>query len=158
MKLTPFKSDEYHYLIDWITTPKFNYQWGGPAFNFPLTYEQIEKHCSNQDISPFLFHCEGQLAGYIEFRKMPSNSCRICRVLILEGFRGKGVAKEMLQLLISTAKQETGCNKFSLSVFEHNTAAVQLYTSLGFNLTERTVRPENLCGKTWVALEMEARL
>jgi RimJ/RimL family protein N-acetyltransferase len=158
MELTPFKSTDYQLLVDWIESTHFNYQWGGPAYTFPLTIEQITAHCANREIFPFLFHSQGQIAGYAEFRKMPDGSCRICRVLILKDHRGNGLASEMLRLVIKEAKMETHCTKFSLSVFEHNTTAISLYKSLGFKVLSTEIRPETVCGKTWVAVEMEARL
>lgn len=158
MELTNFQEKDYYFLPAWIKSTEFNFQWGGPAFSFPLTIEQVASHCSKPDIYPFLFQVQGQVAGYIEFRRMPTDSCRICRVLVLESHRGKGLAKEMLKLVISNAKKETGYDKFSLSVFQHNTAAVALYKSMGFEITSTEVRPEKISDKTWVALEMEARL
>lgn len=157
MELVPFTPTHYQDLIAWISSPELNYQWGGPVYDFPLTIEQISNHCEKPDIFPFLFLVEGEVAGFIEFRRASDTLCRICRVLILDPFKGRGLAKEMVSLLIKEAKLATNCSEFSLCVFDHNEAAKSLYQSLGFQVASSEKSSEKIFGRYWIALEMAAK-
>lgn len=157
MELVPFESSHYSLLMDWISSPELNYQWGGPAYTYPLTEEQISTHCSDPDTFPFLFRVHGQYAGFIEYRKLDPVTCRICRVLVIDSFQGQGLSKSMLRLVMERAKQQTNCHTFSLCVFDHNEAAKALYKSLGFETVSVEKRPEKICNEYWTAVEMVAR-
>ena len=46
LKIEPFSSNDFQQLIDWIPDSSFALQWGGPAFTYPLTIEQLENYVS----------------------------------------------------------------------------------------------------------------
>ncbi|USD42681.1 GNAT family N-acetyltransferase [Vibrio sp. SCSIO 43135] len=158
MELIPFEPKDYPLLIDWIPSAEFNYQWGGPAYQYPLTIEQITRHCDDDTIFPYLFKVRGVIAGYIELRKINSTTCRLCRVLILDSHQGLGLSKSMLSLAILKAKSDHQCTALTLCVFEHNAVAISLYTSLGFSVTSVKTGEQEVCGRHWTGVEMVASI
>ncbi|HGS4580407.1 TPA: GNAT family N-acetyltransferase, partial [Vibrio cholerae] len=54
MNLEEFQESDFDLLIKWIDSDELNYLWGGPAYVFPLTYEQIHSHCSKAEVFPYL--------------------------------------------------------------------------------------------------------
>lgn len=58
LKLEPFSQADFQQLIDWIPGASFALQWGGPAFTYPLTVEQLEnylKDASTVNASKYIF-------------------------------------------------------------------------------------------------------
>lgn len=74
-----------------------------------------------------------RIHGYILTRQEP-DSTLIVKMLTDKGSRGTGVGGKMLDHIISKG------NPLSLNVRSHNTPAISLYKSKGFNVAE--VRPE----------------
>ncbi|MDF2154579.1 GNAT family protein [Vibrio sp. CAU 1672] len=158
MELVPFERSDYQLLVTWIDSEQLNYQWGGPAYTYPLTQAKIARHCANPDISPYLFRIRDERAGFVELRKMSAGCYRICRVFIADPYRGRGHAKQMLTRLIEKVQAEFDCQRLSLSVFEHNQAALSCYVSLGFEVVSTSRGQEPVCGRIWNSIEMEKTL
>ncbi|MGF1701457.1 GNAT family N-acetyltransferase [Photobacterium makurazakiensis] len=158
MVLEQFKEKDYEQLIQWIDSAELNYQWGGPAYDFPLTIEQIADHCAQPDITPYLFKIEGENIGFVELLKVSSTQYRLCRVFIAEPFRRRGLATTMLEDVIIKAKSQFDCVEVSLAVFEHNHRAKRCYESLGFEtyLEETGFQAPN--GDSWDLALMEKRI
>lgn len=155
MKLVPFEERHYPTLINWITTPELNYQWGGPNYAFPLTLEQIQTHCLKSDIHPYLLCVDDKSVGFVELREVAPGSIRFCRVFISNQYHGQGLAKKMLTLAMDKAVTELSCKVLSLSVFRHNQVALNLYRSLGFTEINSNRADEFKFNKRWVSVEME---
>lgn len=43
VELKFFEPSDFMQLIEWIDSPRFLFQWGGPAFEYPLTETQLKK-------------------------------------------------------------------------------------------------------------------
>ncbi|MEZ8096931.1 GNAT family N-acetyltransferase [Photobacterium swingsii] len=149
MKLSPFDQQDYHQLIKWIMSAETNYLWGGPVFSYPLDTEQIRIHCKQHQVFPFLLTRSGIKLGYVELYQESHDHFRICRVFIADEYRGQGLAKQMLTLLIDKAVNTLNAKQVSLAVFDHNHAAKECYLSLGFEITslEKGIRSFN--GEPW---------
>lgn len=158
MALRAFIRSDYERLINWIDSDELNYQWGGPTFDFPLNAYQISQHCAQPDVWPFMFSVSGESVGYAELFKTSEYHFRICRVFIAKPFRGQGIANQMLCQLIQLATSEYRADALSLAVFEHNTAAIRCYESLGFVVTSRESGMRSFSGESWVLLRMEKSL
>ncbi len=153
--LLPFEEEHYPYLVEWIDDKKINYLWGGPAYQYPLTLEQIASHCDQDKYHPFLFIHQGEPAGYVELFHEKENEYRICRVLISHAWRGRGLANVMLQELMDKAESEYACKRLGLGVFQHNTSAIKCYQSLGFEVVALETGIRQFQGEDWALLFME---
>lgn len=58
IELQYFERFHFNQLINWIDTPEFLLQWGGPNFTFPLNEQQLEKYVekANTDNSDILIY------------------------------------------------------------------------------------------------------
>ncbi|MBO0170255.1 GNAT family N-acetyltransferase [Vibrio parahaemolyticus] len=158
MELRAFEKEDYDLLISWIDSEKLNYLWGGPKFEFPLSFEQISRHCSQPEVLPFIFVVSEESAGYVELVKVSDFHFRICRVFVANDFRGQGISKKMLGQLIKLAKEKYNTSVLSLAVFEQNLVAKSCYESLGFSVTSVENSTRSFDGEAWVLLRMERRL
>lgn len=158
MELRTFKKEDHELLIGWIDSAKLNYQWGGSSFQFPLDSVQIDQHCSQPEVFPFIFTVSGLSAGYVELFKVSESHFRICRVLISNNFRGQGISKLMLGQLIELAEEKYGARSLSLAVFKRNIVAKNCYESLGFKVASVENGTCFFEGELWGLLHMEKRL
>jgi GNAT superfamily N-acetyltransferase len=83
-----------------------------------------------------LAFCEGQaiglanrFEGFSTFRCLPL--VNIHDIVVLPGFRGRGVGRAMLEFVEREARRR-GCCKLTLEVLEGNRAARAMYLALGF--------------------------
>ncbi|WP_407334083.1 GNAT family N-acetyltransferase [Enterovibrio sp. 27052020O] len=156
MLLVPFEVADALKLCGWISNAKDNYLWGGPAFDFPLTVEQITAHLAKPEVRPFLFLHQGEAAGYIELYRVSSSEYRLCRVLIAsENSRGKGWGKGMISLALSVAFEDPKITIVSLAVFEHNQIAIGCYRALGFHVMKNETKTREFQGEAWILLRMQ---
>ncbi len=61
--------------------------------------------------------------------------------------RGQGLGRQLLEDMIEKTKAWPGFCRIELEVFPHNTAAIRLYESAGFELEARKAKAVNLEGK-----------
>ncbi|HEV7693116.1 MAG TPA: GNAT family N-acetyltransferase [Hyphomonadaceae bacterium] len=61
--------------------------------------------------------------------------------------RGQGLGRQLLEDAIEKTKAWPGFCRIELEVFPHNTAAIRLYESAGFELEARKTKAVNLEGK-----------
>ncbi|WP_404969917.1 GNAT family N-acetyltransferase [Vibrio campbellii] len=158
MELRAFEKEDYERLISWIDSDKLNYLWGGPKFEFPLSFEQISRHCAQLEVLPFIFVVSGESAGYVELFKVSDSHFRICRVFVANDFRGQGISKKMLGQLIELAREKYNTSVLSLAVFEQNLVAKNCYESLGFSVMSVENETRSFDGEAWGLLHMERRL
>jgi RimJ/RimL family protein N-acetyltransferase len=67
-----FGRSDFKQLMNWIDSPEFLLQWGGPQFDFPLNEKQLEKYienANNDNSNTFMYkviHIEtGNVIGHI---------------------------------------------------------------------------------------------
>lgn len=77
-------------------------------------------------------------------------------IYIMEAFRGKGYAKEAINILMDYCKYEKSLRKIKLSVLENNTNAVRLYEILGF-ICEGTLKEEVCVDGKYVNLKLMSK-
>ncbi|OCH16172.1 GNAT family N-acetyltransferase [Aliivibrio logei] len=158
MELETFEHKDYDQLTAWIDSEKLCYLWGGPAYKYPLTHEQIEIHCKQLQVFPFLFTVENNPVGFVELYQVSVNEFRICRVFISPEYRGQNLAQTMLQLLIEKAQVNYKANLLTLGVFSHNKSAISCYEKLGFVEFEQVTNSLSFDGESWDLSRMEKRL
>ncbi|EFM12493.1 GCN5-related N-acetyltransferase [Paenibacillus curdlanolyticus YK9] len=79
---------------------------------------------------------EGQLIGMVGFRREHQVKVKHKGILwgmyVKQDFQGRGIGKELVQELISRAKQLQGLEQINLMVADHNDRAIALYHTIGF--------------------------
>jgi len=59
------------------------------------------------------------------------------RVVVDPTYRKQGIARQLMQHIITFAKTEQDLDAIDLHTWEHNTSAIRLYETLGFELQHR---------------------
>ncbi|WP_062047114.1 GNAT family N-acetyltransferase [Bacillus sp. JCM 19034] len=142
IQLRFFQRTDFQQLIDWIDTPQFLLQWGGPNFSFPLTERQLENYVKNaNDVNSHVFvysvidTITEDLVGHISLGNIDkqNKSARVGKVLVGDkNVRGKGIGQRMMKEILKIAFDELNLQKVSLVVFDFNTSAIACYEKVGF--------------------------
>ncbi|QPA33034.1 GNAT family N-acetyltransferase [Thermaerobacillus caldiproteolyticus] len=142
IELKYFERSDFKQLINWIDSPKFLLQWGGPQFDYPLNESQLEKYIenANNDTSDTLIykviHKEtGNVIGHISLGKIDrkNKSARIGKVLVGDkNIRGQGIGQLMVKEILRIAFEELKLHRVSLGVFDFNKSAIACYEKVGF--------------------------
>lgn len=163
LQLQQFTPQDFTTLISWIDSELFMFQWGGPAFTYPLTIEQLlqySEHANYDGASTYIFKAVDsvteQVVGHVSIGRINYNErCgRIGKVLIAEPFRGRGYGKALIEETVRYAFSELQLQKVTLGVFDFNEAAIACYEKVGF-LQERYIQNARKFGEDyWHLREM----
>lgn len=158
MELIAFEEPDYPLLIEWINSKELNYLWGGPAYRYPLSSDQIKHHCTQKAVFPYIVKHKGKKIGFIELYKQSLSELRLCRVFIACEFRGQGLAQEMIRIAILKARFEFNAKSLTLNVFSHNYSAIKCYEKLGFQKSSTQAEGREFEGQVWELSTMEKKL
>lgn len=142
VELNFFEQSDFKQLIDWIESPQFLLQWGGPAFDFPLTINQLEKYIenANSDNSDTLIYKviekeTKNVIGHISLGRIDrkNKSARVGKVLVGDkNVRGKGIGQQMIKKILNIAFDELHLHRVNLGVYDFNVPAIACYEKAGF--------------------------
>lgn len=142
IELNFFEQSDFKQLIDWIESPQLLLQWGGPAFDFPLTINQLEKYIenANSDNSDTLIYkvIDKEIKnaiGHISLGRIDrkNKSARVGKVLVGDkNVRGKGRGKQMIKQILNIAFDELHLHRVNLGVYDFNVSAIACYEKAGF--------------------------
>lgn len=107
----------------------------------PVTLEEEQEYLSSflasmekdDAIKLFVVH-EGQIVGAADIRRQPFKQKHVGMfgISISKDFRGMGLGREIMRVLLGKAKEVMGLEMVILTVNAENVAARSLYKSLGF--------------------------
>ena len=164
VKLAYFSQNDFQQLMEWIPNAAFTLQWGGPAFTYPVTVEQLEsylKGANELNASKYVFKVidefTNEVIGHVSLGNVDrnNNSARIGKVLVgSANSRGKGYGTQLMNAVLTFAFEELKLHKVTLGVFDFNTSAIQCYEKVGFQ-TEGFLRDARKNGdEYWNLIEM----
>ena len=133
IRLEPFTNKDFLRLIKWMDSERELIQFAGPIFSYPLTENQLTEYLNKEGLIPkkiidiesdeIIGHCE------LNFR---NEFPRLSRILIgNKKYRGKGLGKQLLELMIDEIQKIKSTEKVELRVFEWNKNAIKLYEKTG---------------------------
>lgn len=97
---------------------------------------------AHKEMNPRGIYNESMLVGFIMYARDPDDGVYyINRLMIDEKYQGKGFGREALKILIHELK-EMGVESVDILHRPDNRVAIKLYESLGFELTDATVKDE----------------
>jgi len=112
------------------------------ADNFPWPREWFDDAVSGEDGGyVYVAHYENQLAGFCimyhntNMEAHDFHYCKIGNIAVKPEFRGKQIGRALMMQMLKRAA-ELGLDRIKLETSEKNTAAISLYKSLGFKITD----------------------
>ena len=115
----------------------FQNQWMGPMIPFPLTIQVL------QDLEGIFSIFDGQeFVGLIQKIKLEDKNLHIGRFLIAPQKQGKGVGRKAFQGFVQEMFENEEIESISLTVFESNQRAKNLYHKEGFEIVQTIEIPE----------------
>lgn len=98
-------------------------------------YDEEIKHLETKYGLPygrlFLAYCDGETAGCIGLRKIDERNCEMKRLYVRPEFRGKKIGKQLIQQIITDAK-EIGYSYMLLDTLPFLEEAILVYKKFGF--------------------------
>ena len=112
---------------------------------FQVSEETVRRYDTMSDINEVCSHYfdnggtflvlmdEGRVVGSGAIRRLNDDICELKRMWFLKEYRGRGLAKHMVQLLLDFA-QKTGYKKIRLDLLDEQkqTQALKFYKGMGF--------------------------
>lgn len=102
------------------------------------TAEQVEKRIEAwRDGFGFCINCDGQKVGLITLSEKQSKTLSF-GIMILNQFRGKGIAKQAFDLAAAEAKSK-GYTTIISSCAKTNQASIRMHQKIGFDLIKQEI-------------------
>jgi len=156
IQLEKFDKEFYADLISWVDSEETLMQFAGPAFNFPLTNEQLDKSLSDKNRYAFrVVDTSTNLSiGHSEIY-LTNNSAYFGRILIGDKKqRGKGIGQQILNLLLDFTFSNLERTKVELNVFDWNITAIKCYEKVGFVINQDKKLERKINHEIWTAINM----
>lgn len=121
-------------LMTWFDTREATTLWGGPKFRFPFSIASFHEDCHWPEMRSFAL--SGPDGSFSAFGQIYDRNERIhlARVAVRPDLRGQGVGKRLLENLLEIGPAILERDEYSLFVYRHNTAALECYRSVGFQV------------------------
>ena len=115
----------------------FQKQWMGTMIPFPLTIQEL------QDLEGIFSIFDGQeFVGLIQEIRLEDRNLHIGRFLIAPHRQGKGLGRKAFQYFLQEMFENEEIASISLTVFEFNQRAKNLYQKEGFEIVQTIEVPE----------------
>ena len=108
------------------------------SLGFPLDFQDFDselEHLPGEYAPPegciFLCKIDDSITGCIALRKLDTGVCELKRMYVREGYRGKGIGRQLAEEGIKRAK-EIGYKKMRLDTLRSMKIAIRIYEELGF--------------------------
>lgn len=108
------------------------------SFSVPWSKESILQELENKDAYYLVMEMDGKVVGHGGFWKI-LDEAHITNLAIAPNYRGNKLGKKLLEAMLNYCRT-LGITKATLEVRESNTAALKVYTSLGFYIEGKRSR------------------
>ena len=115
----------------------FQKQWMGPKISYPLIVQSLQ----NLEGIFSIFAGE-EFVGIIQKIKLEDKNLHIGRFLIAPHRQGKGLGRKAFQYFLQKMFENEEIESISLTVFESNQRAKNLYQKEGFEIVQTIEIPE----------------
>ncbi len=115
----------------------FQKQWMGPKISYPLITQSLQKM---EGI--FSIFVGEEFVGVIQKIRLEDRNLHIGRFFINPQKQGQGLGSQALRKFISLAFENEEIESISLTVFESNQTAKNLYQKEGFEIVQTIEVPE----------------
>jgi RimJ/RimL family protein N-acetyltransferase len=127
-----------------------------PKALYPLTPEQLQSAIDQRSDSTVFVQNEC-IVGFANFYRWEDGVCCIGNVVVAPFARGQGVAKFIVETMISLADHRHSASTIQISCFNQNIAGLLLYKKLGFKPFDMEER-ECIDGKRLALIHMHYQI
>ena len=126
-------------ICQWSNTlgESFQKQWMGPKISYPLNAQTLQKL---EGI--FSIFVGEEFVGVMQKIKLEDKNLHIGRFLIAPHKQGKGLGRKAFQYFLQEMFENEEIESISLTVFESNQRARDLYQKEGFEIVQTIEVPE----------------
>lgn len=159
IRLEPCSIADLPDVLSWNFSVRELLQFGGSAFEHPLTAAQLERFLDKKGSQVFKAVApSGSLLGMGEVIEVDADTAKLARIVIGDpGLRGKGLGKKFVILLLRHCWDVLGKKQVLLNVYDWNASAIRCYEQLGFRFVDGASLPFDAAGETWVSRAMVMR-
>ena len=157
--LVPFDASHARAVCSWIKSEEDLVLFAGPLpFRYPLTEEQFGPYLGEPGRRVFaaLDNYTDDLVGMGELMRVADDTVRLCRILINEDFRGRGMGQQLTLALLQQAFADPHIRNVELNVYDFNKAAIRCYEQCGFRTDVDGAKETVVNGKNWRSVRMLA--
>ena len=132
---------DFEKIKNWVTEERAHAMWCANLFAYPLNKENVAEVLSSAaekfgDVAYIAALEDDKEAGFFCFSvNQETNEAMLKFVVVNPEYRGKGIAAQMLDLIVKKAFEEKHADAVQLNVFPENPRAKKCYQKAGF--TER---------------------
>ncbi|MFL5279599.1 MAG: GNAT family N-acetyltransferase [Rhodopila sp.] len=146
LMLRPFEERDFASLISWVPTADELVQWCAARFRHPLDEDQLRRHLESakgsHTLEMFTVTREDRAVAHVELGMIwPHLSCRLSRVLVAPGERGRGIGRGTVRLAVTRAFERHRVDRVDLGVADDNRVAVGCYP-YSCGCTSMSCRPQ----------------
>lgn len=154
IELVEFTYQDFDQLISWVNSKEELMQFAGPAYQFPLTKDQLLNSLADPNRKAFKVIMEQKPIGHCELYET-NQSFFLGRILIghLDD-RGKGLGGLIVQQLLDYGFSHYNKDKAELNVFEQNKRAIDCYKKAGLTINPDIRLERKVNTETWIAINM----
>ena len=133
--LRPAEPADYATIATWIPDAETCLRWAGPRVHFPFKPEELAGQLAIPGGGESLTMVDKDINGICGFGQhwvITPGSVHLGRIIAAPRLRGKGVGRQLGQLLVAAAVKSTGAGTVTLRAYRANADAVRMYGKLGF--------------------------
>jgi ribosomal protein S18 acetylase RimI-like enzyme len=132
MKLETPITEHYSELLSWVTSAEQLADWAGPNMSYPCDTQRLTSDLQSSNWPSFsLVSHDHKLLAFGQYY-LRQGRCHLCRLIVSPEHRGKGIIKQLIDLISIQGCQQLEVNTQSLFVYTYNTSAIKAYQKLGF--------------------------
>jgi RimJ/RimL family protein N-acetyltransferase len=155
IKLEPFTSEDFEYLLKWIDNEKELIQFAGDMFTFPITESQIVAYLKDNKRQVFKVIFNETVIGQAEIYFEDNYNARLCRILIGDSeYRGKGIGTQLINELLKMSFDKIKVERVNLNVFDWNIRAIKCYEKSGMRINKEITSELIYKEEKWIAINM----
>ncbi len=152
--LKPFSIADLPQLNQWIEDERQLVQFAGDYFTFPIDTKQISDYLDNKNRYVFQVRHQAYPIGHAEIYREGPEQAKLCRILLSDANRGKGLGKATLNKLLYKCFNELAINTVHLNVFDWNIIAIRCYESCGFQIIPNQITTIYYQDEAWQTIKM----
>lgn len=129
-KLRPMTEADLDITFQWRNDPEVLKNAQTPS---PISFKEHEAMFTHNNAVKLVYEVDGKPAGFVSCSREPEAGIGEWAFHLGDGYRGKGLAENMLKAALLYLKQEESYNTIKSRVFVHNLVSNYLHIKLGFD-------------------------